>query len=677
MTSPHASILVVGADGFNREDLAGQDFEVTLVDDGPQALDLLKQNQFDLALVDLQSAGLEGLRTLEAMKSLDPSLEVIVTTVSSDIETAIASVQGGAYDYLIKPYPRAELRFTLGRAMEKCNLERINLLYEASTTLLGTPNPEDLLDLALSLAGHVLKTSEMGLAVLRTDRDGYHLYRSSQSQKYSDTLLAPFVQRALEADKPLFLRFEPTEGDSAHLALNQADAGYAFPLHVGDRHLGALVMVREISLPAFTPANLQQGKFLASQIALALDNARLYSELSKAEERTRLNEGRLQAIVNAAFDGIITLDRKLSIVAMNPEGERIFDRSSVKAAGLPFLMLVDQLGKRDGTLREARGIEARVILPDGPSRPVELSITEFETADGGGFVSFVRDVSETKRIEVELRHSQKLEAVGRLSAGISHEINTPTQYVGDSIHFLKGAFADLATMIAAYQALLGSAVEARFGPEEIARREEAEEDADLEYLMENVPRAIDRALDGVSRVATIVQAMKQFAYPDREEKSSADLNKGILSTLAVANSEIKYLAKVSTDLGDLPPVICHIGDLNQVVLNLLVNAAHAIEDNHQPSGSMGSIHIRTVQEGECVLITVRDSGSGIPEAIREKIFEPFFTSKTVGRGTGQGLALARAIVVDKHGGEIWFESEQGLGTTFFIRLPINGGEGTR
>ncbi|MFN8546231.1 MAG: ATP-binding protein [Candidatus Binatia bacterium] len=157
---------------------------------------------------------------------------------------------------------------------------------------------------------------------------------------------------------------------------------------------------------------------------------------------------------------------------------------------------------------------------------------------------------------------------------------------------------------------------------------------------------------------------------DSEEKLPADLNQALASTLTVARNELKYVADVETDFGDLPPVPCHLGDLNQVFLNLLVNAAHAIGDVVGTTGRKGQIGVRTAQEGGTVLIAISDTGGGIPEGIRDKIFEPFFTTKEVGRGTGQGLALARAIVVEKHGGTLTFESTLGHGTTFFIRLPV-------
>ena len=177
-------------------------------------------------------------------------------------------------------------------------------------------------------------------------------------------------------------------------------------------------------------------------------------------------------------------------------------------------------------------------------------------------------------------------------------------------------------------------------------------------------------MEGVDRVATIVRAMKEFAHPESKEMASADLNKALQSTITVARNEWKYVAEVDTDFADLPLVACNVGDLNQVFLNLLVNAAHAIADVRK-DGPKGRIVIRTEREQDRVHISIADNGSGIPESIRSRIYDPFFTTKEVGRGTGQGLAIARSVVVDRHKGSLTFDSEVGKGTTFHIRLPIS------
>ena len=163
--------------------------------------------------------------------------------------------------------------------------------------------------------------------------------------------------------------------------------------------------------------------------------------------------------------------------------------------------------------------------------------------------------------------------------------------------------------------------------------------------------------------------MKEFSHPDSADKTATDLNKTIDSTITVARNEWKYVSELVKDFEDnLPAVVCYPGDINQVVLNLIVNAAHTIKEKVR-DGEKGQITVRTRKRSDCVEISVTDTGKGIPEAIRNRVFDPFFTTKEVGKGTGQGLALAYTVVVKKHGGKIWFESEVEKGTTFFVTLP--------
>jgi two-component system, NtrC family, sensor kinase len=271
------------------------------------------------------------------------------------------------------------------------------------------------------------------------------------------------------------------------------------------------------------------------------------------------------------------------------------------------------------------------------------------------------EMRERERMAIELRLAQKLESVGRLAAGLAHEINTPIQYVCDSAYFLRSAFADITALFEAY----------RGGEHAVERLRELDRQADLEFLLQEVPKAFERTLEGAGRVAAIVRAMKEFAYPDAVEHSPADLNHALTTTLTVARGEYKQAANVVTDFGELPDVVCNVGELNQVFLNLIVNAAHAIHDSGKDATN-GVIEIATRTEGELAQIVISDNGCGIATENLEKIFDPFFTTKEVGRGTGQGLAIARSIVVDKHGGRLEVTSTPGQGTRFTVLLPLHG-----
>lgn len=314
---------------------------------------------------------------------------------------------------------------------------------------------------------------------------------------------------------------------------------------------------------------------------------------------------------------------------------------------------------------------------DGNIFEVEISSHTLDYGGRKAALVVATDVSERKRLEVDLRQAQKLEAVGQLAAGIAHEINTPVQFVGDNVRFFQDAFRDLQKLLMSYEELRRAAA-GRVDAGLLAGVAEAEGQADWQYLRAEVPKALEQTLDGVGRVSRIVRAMKDFSHVGRSgEKAAADLNRALESTLVVARNELKYVADVETEFGEIPPVVCNLGDLNQVFLNLLINAAHAIADVVKGTGSKGKIRVRTWREGEQVVVAISDTGGGIPDEIREKIFEPFFTTKDVGKGTGQGLTLARNVVVERHGGTVTFETELGKGSTFFVRLPIGSSPGDR
>jgi signal transduction histidine kinase len=285
------------------------------------------------------------------------------------------------------------------------------------------------------------------------------------------------------------------------------------------------------------------------------------------------------------------------------------------------------------------------------------------------------DITELRRLGRELTAAQKLESVGRLAAGVAHEINTPVQFVSDNVEFVRTSIAELATVVHAYRKLQ-QAVAAGVDIAAAARTAaDTEKKADLDYILENAPQAVESSIDGLGRIATIVRSMKEFAHPDQAQKTLADLNQAIRSTLVIANNEYKYVADIDAQYADLPLVPCHLGEINQVVLNLLVNASHAISDIVKVSGVRGTLSVRTRLEGNMVEIAIADTGGGIPEGIRDRVYDPFFTTKEVGKGTGQGLALAHSTIVIKHGGTLRFETECGKGTTFFIRLPIRASAG--
>ena len=276
------------------------------------------------------------------------------------------------------------------------------------------------------------------------------------------------------------------------------------------------------------------------------------------------------------------------------------------------------------------------------------------------------EIAQRLQMEIELRQAQKLEAIGRLAAGIAHEINTPVQFITDSCTFIADGIRQLEAGMIDYHRLVEDLAWLRVPNDQaIARANKLETDHDLAFLRENLGEAAARSLEGLGRVTKIVRATKDFASHRTEAKAPANLNTAIETTLVICHHETGGVADVEKELGLIPDVMCHGDELNQVFLNLIVNAAHAIGDTNQH----GLIKIKTWLAGEWVKVAISDTGSGIRPEILDKIFDPFFTTKPVGKGSGQGLAIARSIIVQKHGGTLDVTSQTGIGTTFTIALP--------
>ncbi len=411
------------------------------------------------------------------------------------------------------------------------------------------------------------------------------------------------------------------------------------------------------------------------------------SQRIRTEQELRAREEAFRALADNVPDAVARIDRDLHFVYGNRALLREIAKENAAFLGKTAdeLKLPDSEQLRKGLLQvfktgKANGYEFQWSVPEGDRCLESRLVPEYSSTGEVEFVlTLTRDVSEQKKVEKErqvmemqLRQAQKMEAVGQLAAGIAHEINTPTQYVGDNTRFLKDAFDSITGLLRSHGELLAAAKENTLTPELLERVEDTLMASDLEYLTTQIPQAISETLEGVERVTKIVRAMKEFSHPGGKEKSMADLNKAIESTTTVARNEWKYVSDLKLDLDpDLPLVPCFVGEFNQVMLNLVVNAAHAIGDVvKQNPETKGTITVQTRRDGDSVEVRVSDTGTGIAEAHRRRVFEPFFTTKDVGHGTGQGLTLVYSTIVKKHGGTVTFETEIGKGTTFIIRLPI-------
>lgn len=386
---------------------------------------------------------------------------------------------------------------------------------------------------------------------------------------------------------------------------------------------------------------------------------------------------RLSVIVEQATTAISVTNAQGRIEYVNPQFEREFGYSLGELRGKTAVEMGwsrSQPAVHDEILATALRGETwsghvRSMSRDGKIIDHDVVVSPILSAerDVTHYVEIRRDVTERLRLEQQLRQAQKLEAIGQLAAGIAHEINTPSQYVGDNTRFLQDAFGELGALVDGVRRLACAAA-----PVESGVLRSLLDRADAAYLMTEIPRAIEQSLEGIGRVTRIVRAMKEFSHP-AQDKALVDINRAIESTITVATNEWKYVADVELDLDkNLPQISCMPGDFNQVILNMIVNAAHAIADANGGSTRRGTITVATRLAGDSVEVRITDTGTGIPDEIKERIFDPFFTTKSVGQGTGQGLSIAHTVIVEKHGGSISVESKPGEGACFIVRLPLEG-----
>ncbi|MEW8319289.1 MAG: ATP-binding protein [Candidatus Thiodiazotropha sp.] len=449
---------------------------------------------------------------------------------------------------------------------------------------------------------------------------------------------------------------------------------YCVPIISQDETLGVLVLyLKEGHQRREDEALFLQG--VADTLAGIIERARTSDQLALAHEQN-------SRLLSSITSSIIGVDDQERVSHWNEEAAKIFDMTAEEVLGKPITSSQlcwdwDTVSQRIHELQNEANqnsrFEVRFKPKSGVNRLLSICATPFigDSADNDGYLLIIDDVTEQKQQDSEMQQLQKLQSIGQLAAGIAHEINTPIQYVSDNVRFLRDAYEDFNDIISNQHEVVEAARGGTVSEQSYAQLDDKLEELDLEYLQEEVPSAINQTLDGVDRVATIVRAMKEFSHPGSDEKTLIDLNKAVNSTTTVARNVWKYHAELELDLDEaMPQIHCLPGPINEVILNIIVNAAHAIAERVGDSGDKGLIRISTGCEGGWGVVRITDNGTGIPEGVQEHVFDPFFTTKDVGQGTGQGLSLSHRIIVDQHDGELSFETELGAGTTFIIKLPL-------
>ncbi len=415
---------------------------------------------------------------------------------------------------------------------------------------------------------------------------------------------------------------------------------------------------------------------------IRLEKAQARQEaLRLARDELRREHDFIERLLAVMPSILIAVDGKQDIMLWNNAAENTFGLSREAVAGSPFSELaVDwdwaEVNRSMAALQRQHACAIEYLKfrrRDGTDGMLDLTINAvIEDGQFNGFLLIGTDITERLQLKNQLLLGQKLEAMGELAAGIAHEINTPMQYIGDNVRFLQEGFGDMLQLLGDYHRVIQEIATSQQMPEHcVADIQQAEQDADIDFLRKEVPLAVRQTLEGVAQVSNIVGAMNELSHPGTGQKVPIDINKAIENTVVVSRHEWKYIADLEMTLDPDLPLVHGLPEISQVFLNIIVNAAQAIAAAHAKNDqSKGSIHIITSCSHDMVEICINDSGPGIAAAQQHKIFDPFFTTKAQGKGTGQGLAISHQIVCNRLGGRLFVESEPGHGASFIIQLPV-------
>ena len=611
-----------------------------------EGLETLSRDFFDLILLDLDLPDSRGLETLRRTHAHCPSLPIVVLTGIADESVAEQVLELGAQDFLEKTELKSK---TLVRALRYARERKRD--REAREAL--EENEKKLTALLHNLMAGVFLIDAESQVIVEVNDQAVKITGRSREQLLG-AVCHQIICPAEEGHCPVS-DLNQTEDHSERLLLTSQGEQKAI-----------LTSVSTITLNG-------RAHFVESFIDI--------SDRKKAEEELKQSEQRYRNLVENISEAMVEVNRDGKCIFFNRRWAEIMGYDHSELLNVDNYSLIDPSARglllKEWNERQQGKVgryEMVFVRKDGTRVPLLVfsSPNVDEQGNFNGALVIMSDITERKLLESQLLQSQKMEAVGQLAAGIAHEINTPTQYVTDNIQFLANSFGSILGILREYESLRGRIEAGEEVAEECSALEARSRDIDLEYLQEEIPLALSQTREGLNRITRIVRSMKEFAHPGLETKALFNLNQGIETTVTVARNEWKYVAEVETVFDpELPAVFCIPGQINQVLLNILVNAAQAIAGEvEEKRDQKGKIEIRTIKRDREVEVRITDNGPGIPPSIRERIYDPFFTTKEPGKGTGQGLAIAHRIIVQNHQGQLRVDSTPGEGTTFVIKLPV-------
>ena len=629
---------------------------------------LLSKRSFGLILSDIGMPDDSGIDLIRHVKATCPDTPMIMVSTIDNPADARQALELGVYGYIVKPFTRDIVLINVENALRHKALERerqahlteLEVLVEQRTWSLNNK---------LRFAQQLMEAipNPVFFKDINGRFQGCNMAFENLTGTSRDTMIGKRMDAILTLPDPDFIRRTDRQ-------LIQRPGKTTYETTIVDRH----GTTRHIM---FNKATYQgAAENVAGFVGVLVD----ITERRKAEESLRISESKLRQIAENIGIGVAMVAPDLEILWSNRQMRRWFP--DVRIGHRPLCFRCRHDARSDGkpcddcptvkALESGKPAEiTRMIESDIGQHQFRLFSNPVLGSDGQvvAVMELVEEVTQKVARERDLRQAQKLESIGQLAAGIAHEINSPTQYIGDNTRFVQDTTNDLIDLIASFTDLLNAVNSSAPTGEIVQTVEKKIKTIDLAYLGSEIPLAIEQTLEGVSRVSKIVASMRHFSHPGCDHKTPVDINHALTATITVARNAWKYVAELETDFdADLPKVSCLPGEINQVFLNLLVNAAHAVgETNDNGKNGKGQIRISTRHHHGIVEIRFADNGGGIPAEIRDRIFDPFFTTKTVGKGTGQGLAIAHSVVAEKHAGTIRVESSEGRGTTFVIQLPVN------
>lgn len=680
-----------------RDVLERDGYSVTEAGDGVQALDAYERLRPDIVLMDAIMPVMDGFTACARLQKLpggDRTPVLMVTSLDDDKSVNLA-FEAGATDFITKPIHWAVLRHRVHRLLRARKAEEIlkkRLAYEKMVS--------DISFLSLQIEDKSLFLKEcLDIMGKNVDVSRIFIYEYDPEAETAGNIfewLAPGIIPRKDSLQDIPLNYvswwinkikderlincqdiEDISDERGKEILRSLGVKSMLGVSLDIENHPCYIGLDECRFNRSWPdEDIDVLRVIAQMIGGALGRKQVENSLRKANVQIE----QLLASISSVFIGVNWDNR---IIQWNAAAERTFGIPAVIAEGKPFYecgicwdwnIIVKNIEEAKEKITAKRLDDLRYTRPDGKEGLLGITLNPVAGEDNKppGYVLLGTDITELKKIEAQLVFSQKMESIGQLAAGIAHEINTPMQYIGDNMVFLKNSFSQICEFFKLVNDLIEAADKGPVPPGLIETLKDIHIKLDINYLEGEIPEAIEQTQKGIRRVTELVLAMKEFSHPGAKEKMFSDINSAIEGTITISKNEWKYVADLETDLDrNLPRVYCVINELNQVILNMIVNAAQAIKEVLQPESlDKGKISITTRKRGEYVQIFISDTGNGIPESIIHKIYDPFFTTKDVGKGTGQGLSIAHDIIVNKHGGSINVESEMGKGTTFTLILPI-------